>query len=124
MRNSQNINLASFQQSDNDFAHLSLTDLIAARDLFHLELMRRPNVVATAIGKYRIRIGDSWPNEKRQRREPAFAGSTTPKSGRIPGHAFWSSYLNGRMSGPSNRIPTGWSPRPFSCPMGLGFRCA
>jgi hypothetical protein len=68
MRNSQNINLASFQQSDNDFAHLSLNDLIAARDLFHLELMRRPNVVATAIGKYRIRIGDSWPNEKRQRR--------------------------------------------------------
>lgn len=67
MRNSQNINLASFQQSDNDFAHLSLNDLIGARDLFHLELMRRPNVVATAIGKYRIRIGDSWPNEKRQR---------------------------------------------------------
>jgi hypothetical protein len=30
-------------------------------------LMRHPNVVATAIGRYRIRHTDSWPNEKRHR---------------------------------------------------------
>jgi hypothetical protein len=62
------LDLAQFQPSDSDFAHLSLSDLMAARDLFHFELMRRPNVVATAVGRYRIRTGDSWPNDKKQRR--------------------------------------------------------
>src|SRR5262249_7675548 len=29
-------------------------------------LMRHPNLVATAIGRYRIRTEDSWPNDKRR----------------------------------------------------------
>lgn len=60
------IDLSCYQIDHNEFAHLSLNDLIAARDLFHLDLMRRPNVVATAIGRYRIRSGDSWPHEKKK----------------------------------------------------------
>lgn len=60
------VDLAKFQPDDSEFAHLSLNELMAARDLFHLELVRRPNVVATAIGRYRIRKGDSWPNEKKK----------------------------------------------------------
>ncbi len=63
------IDLARFQSSDNEFAHLSLRNLIEARDLFHIHLMRHPNVVATAIGRYRIRKSDSWPNDKRQRHD-------------------------------------------------------
>jgi len=58
--------LSLYQFDETEFAHLSLSDLIAARDLFHLDLVRRPNVVATAIGRYRIRSGDSWPHEKEQ----------------------------------------------------------
>ncbi len=61
------IDLSKFQTEDNEFAHLSLKDLIEARDLFHIHLMRHPNVVATAIGRYRIRKGDSWPQERPKR---------------------------------------------------------
>ena len=66
MHAQRQIDLSLFQGDDNDFAHLSLNDLVAARDLFHLELMRRPNVVATAIGRYRIRKTDSWPRDKKK----------------------------------------------------------
>ena len=62
------IDLSLFQHDENEFAHLSLKDLIAARDLFHLELMRRPNVVATAVGRYRIRKADSWPHDKKKKK--------------------------------------------------------
>ena len=60
------IDLSAFQSEDNNFAHLSLHDLVTARDLFHVHLMRHPNVVATAIGRYRIRSTDSWPNDKKK----------------------------------------------------------
>jgi hypothetical protein len=53
----------TFTSSEN-FAHLSLRDLLEARDQYHVHLMRRPNVVATAVGRYRIRVNDSWPTEK------------------------------------------------------------
>jgi len=59
------IDLSKFQVED-DFAHLSLKNLMDARELFHFHLMRHPNVVATALGRYRIRRGDSWPNDKRK----------------------------------------------------------
>lgn len=34
---------------------LSVTDLLAARDLYHHHLTNKPNVVGTAIGRYLIR---------------------------------------------------------------------
>jgi hypothetical protein len=46
------------------FDKLSLRDLLDARDLYHVHLMHHPNVVATAIGLYRIRDRDSWPEKK------------------------------------------------------------
>lgn len=42
---------------------LSVRDLLDARDQYHIHLMRHLNVVATAIGRYRIRVTDSWPTE-------------------------------------------------------------
>jgi hypothetical protein len=66
MRVQPQIDLSSFQDENSSFAHLSLLDLITARDLFHVHLMRHPNVAATAIGRYRIRVGDSWPNDKKK----------------------------------------------------------
>ena len=56
---------SSTYPSDPDrFPHLSLHDLLTARDQYHVHLMRHPNVVATAIGRYRIRRRDSWPSRK------------------------------------------------------------
>jgi hypothetical protein len=52
------------QASKNLYAALSLRDLLDARDQYHVHLMRHPNVMATAIGYYRIRKGDSRPGEK------------------------------------------------------------
>lgn len=41
-----------------NFHHLSVKDLAEARDLFHVHLMNKRNVIATAIGRYRIRTSD------------------------------------------------------------------
>lgn len=43
---------------------LSLRDLVAARDAYHLHLMDKQHVVATAIGRYLIRHDDPWPKHK------------------------------------------------------------
>lgn len=41
-----------------NFNHLSVRDLVDARELFHLHLINKKNVVATAIGRYLIRKTD------------------------------------------------------------------
>lgn len=51
----------SLFKSSSDFTSLSLKDLIEARDLFHYHLINKKNVVATALGLYRIRKSDPWP---------------------------------------------------------------
>ena len=51
-------------KSSSNFASLSLKDLVEARDLFHYHLINKKNVVATALGLYRIRIHDPWPSEE------------------------------------------------------------
>jgi hypothetical protein len=65
-------------KSSSSFASLSLKDLIEARDLFHYHLMNRKNVVATAVGLYRIRKSDPWPSKER----PDGAKPRTPKDER------------------------------------------
>jgi hypothetical protein len=61
------LDLAKYQPASAEFVHLSVRDLLEARDLYHAHLVRHPNVVATAIGRYRIRKGDSWPNSQAKR---------------------------------------------------------
>jgi hypothetical protein len=51
--------------ASSNFVSLSLKDLMEARDQFHYHLMNKKNVVATAIGLYRIRKDEPWPNELR-----------------------------------------------------------
>lgn len=41
-----------------NFHHLSIKDLVEARDTFHVHLMNKRNVIATAISRYRIRKDD------------------------------------------------------------------
>ena len=52
------------QERYNNFSHLSLRDLIEARDMFHVHLMNKENVVATAIGRYLVRTEDMDENGK------------------------------------------------------------
>jgi hypothetical protein len=66
MAHSKQLDISLFNPTD-EYAHLSLAQLVAARDQYHVHLMRHPNVIATAVGRYRIRIGDSWPHQKEKR---------------------------------------------------------
>jgi hypothetical protein len=45
---------------------LSVADLLAAREQFHVHLMQKANVIGTAIGKYRIRKSEPWPDRRGQ----------------------------------------------------------
>jgi hypothetical protein len=47
-----------------DYSMLGLPDLLLARERNHLELMRKENVVGTAVGLYLIRRSDPWPPAK------------------------------------------------------------
>src|SRR5262245_27783621 len=55
------MNLQAYQSYLNSYNHLSLKDLVEAQDFYHIYLMDHPHVVATAIGRYRIRQEDDWP---------------------------------------------------------------
>ena len=55
--------LIDFLNPSNAFAQLSLRDLLDGRDLCHADFITDPNVVATAVGRYRIRRADSWPSQ-------------------------------------------------------------
>lgn len=48
----------SYLRADADFHSLSIRDLLEARDAYHVHLTHMDNVIATAIGRYRIRRGD------------------------------------------------------------------
>src|SRR5215470_4013522 len=56
------MNLQNYQDASHNYAALSLKDLVEARDAYHVHLMEHANVVATAVGRYRIRKEDSWPS--------------------------------------------------------------
>jgi len=58
------MDLRAYQGSSTNYVALSLKDLLDARDVYHVHLMEHPNVVATAVGRYRIRHEDSWPDER------------------------------------------------------------
>jgi hypothetical protein len=64
----------------NSFDQLSLRDLLDARDQYHVHLMQHPNVVATAIGRYRIRKSDSWPGKSGQEKKKSKAPRTLANS--------------------------------------------
>jgi hypothetical protein len=60
-----------------DFSVLSLSDLLLARDKNHVDLMRRQNVVGTAVGYYLIRHNDPWPKTSHEQKS---AGHRTPRT--------------------------------------------
>lgn len=50
-----------------DFSSLSLMDLLRARDLYHRHLTEKRGVLATAVGRYLIRVDDPKPGENKPR---------------------------------------------------------
>jgi hypothetical protein len=58
--------MADYLSADKDFNQLSLKDLLDARDQYHVHLMHKQNVVATALGRYRIRKKDPWPTSSKR----------------------------------------------------------
>ena len=60
---------------DKDFNMLSMQDLLYARDLYHLHLVHKKNVIATAVGRYLIRRHDHWPKPRKN------GGNGTNKNG-------------------------------------------
>jgi hypothetical protein len=68
-----------FLSAASDFNLLSLRDLLAASDQFHLHLINKPHVVATAVGRYRIRIDEPWSTRQNPMGEPAKSQKTHPK---------------------------------------------
>jgi hypothetical protein len=66
------------------FQHLNITDLLEAREQYHVFLMRHPNVVATAIGKYLIREADGEGRTKK-----GSSPSRTLSNSRIHAEQSW-----------------------------------
>ena len=62
-----------------DFSSLSVRDLLDAREAYHVHLSNKAHVVATAIGRYRIRKGDWY-----EKHPP---GTLAPRSWKKPTHA-------------------------------------
>jgi hypothetical protein len=68
-----------FLSAASDLNLLSLRDLVAARDQFHLHLINKPHVVATAVERYRIRIDGPWSTRQNPIGEPAKTQNAHPK---------------------------------------------
>jgi hypothetical protein len=61
---------------------LSLKDLVEARDHYHVHLMHKENVIATAVGRYRIRSTDPWPTRESEQVQRKGSAPTVDKGPR------------------------------------------
>jgi hypothetical protein len=71
-------NSQDYLSLENNFALLSLRDLLAAREHFHWHLMHKQNVVATAVGRYRIRKSDPRPGSTKPNGNAARSAERRP----------------------------------------------
>lgn len=74
--------MADYFTQKRDFNSLSVRDLLEARDVYHVHLAHLRHVVATAIGRFRIRATDKDaldPDAARSRRE-GYSHSPTPRT--------------------------------------------
>lgn len=56
--------MRDYLEHEDDYSALSISDLLKARDEFHLHLLHKANVIGTAVGRYRIRKDEPWPSRK------------------------------------------------------------
>lgn len=117
-------------QTKFNFNHLSVRDLVEARDLFHVHLINKKNVVATAIGRYRIRKSDPWPNEKSNQdvSKPRNRGERTLENSEVRDYSwpcilvFVTQWSDEKISLTMARATS--SPITFICPMVESFQFA
>src|SRR5262249_20260909 len=64
----------------NQYSMLDLADLLLARERNHVELMRKQNVIGTAVGLYLIRKDEPWTKraaeKNREKRPPRTLGNS------------------------------------------------
>jgi hypothetical protein len=75
--------MADYLESDDDYSALSISDLLKARDEFHLHLLHKANVVGTAVGRYRIRKEEPWPDRKGRVRDGHLKGERTLQNSEV-----------------------------------------
>lgn len=61
------------------FNSLSVKDLLEARDLYHVHLVHKPNVVGTAVGRYLIRVDDPWPTRREHQEKKPVPAAKKPE---------------------------------------------
>ena len=87
--------MESLFNASNNFVSLSLRDLIDAREVFHYHLLSKKNVVATALGPYRIRKEDPWPDRlhPKEHPTPAHRGKRTLFNSEVRPYSWPSIYV-------------------------------
>jgi hypothetical protein len=87
--------MESLFNASSSFASLSLRDLIDAREVFHYHLLTKKNVVATALGPYRIRKDDPWPDREHPKGHPtpAHRGKRTLFNSEVRPYSWPSIYV-------------------------------
>src|SRR6478672_7784251 len=87
--------MESLFNASSNFVSLSLRDLIDAREVFHYHLLSKKNVVATALGPYRIRKEDPWPDRlhPKEHPTPAHRGKRTLFNSEVRPYSWPSIYV-------------------------------
>lgn len=123
-------NSQDYLSLENNFALLSLRDLLAAREHFHWHLMHKQNVVATAVGRYRIRKSDPRPGSTKPNGNAARSAERRPvrtltnsEVRSIPGPRSLFS-LNAGSIPTISLTPTMRCHPPCTCRTGKRCRCA
>ncbi len=82
------LNTNDLLEGDFNYSNLTHVDLIEARDLFHVHLMNKKNVVATAIGRYRIRKAEADPTKPGDKRKKKVTGERTLENSEVRSYSW------------------------------------
>lgn len=77
-----------YLERDDDFSALSIRDLLVARDEFHLHLVHKANVVGTAIGRYRVRKEEPWPDAHGRTQHDRPKGARTLQNSEVRAYSW------------------------------------
>ena len=97
-------------EHETDYSALSIADLLKARDEFHLHLLHKANVVGIAVGRYRVRKAEPWPDSKGRMRGERPKGERTLQNSEVRPYSwpailvFVSLWLEDHAFSPSGEI--------------------
>ncbi len=102
--------MTDYLDREDNYSALSVADLLKARDEFHLHLLHKANVAGTAVGRYRIRKAEPWPDRKGRTRGERPGGERTLQNSEVRPYSwpailvFVSEWLNDNAFSPSGAI--------------------